>query len=233
MDQQRSLVEQVLEHVLGRGPVPPAAAAGAVGIAEGGGGQRPLVADALQHRAVQVAVALADVAPPAAGGGGQPPHPGQAQPEACHGQERGGVGPVLEAGPASVDEPVEGGPVVAAGPGMKDQLVAAGDHVDGVDLDGPEPLQGGAQGGRARRGGPGGGGQPLGGQGDPPGLVGGEGVGHLGGNPSRWLEQVVTRGLASYTPRATEERMDTSDACSRSCSSRRRSPARPAGGRRR
>ena len=34
------------------------------------------------------------------------------------------MGPVLEAGPAVVDEPVEGGPVVAAGPGMEDQLVA-------------------------------------------------------------------------------------------------------------
>jgi hypothetical protein len=89
------------------------------------------------------------------------------------------VGPVLEAGPTAVDEPVEGGPVVAADPGLQHQLVAAGDHVDGVDLDGPEPLQGGAQGRRPRRGGPGGGGQPLGGQGDPAGLVGGEGVGHL------------------------------------------------------
>ena len=87
------------------------------------------------------------------------------------------MAPVLEAGPAAVDDPVEGGPVVDAGPGGQDQLVAAGDHVDGVDLDGAEPFQGGAQGGRPGRAGPGRGGQPLGGQGDPPGLVEGEGVG--------------------------------------------------------
>jgi len=89
------------------------------------------------------------------------------------------VAPVLEAGPAPVDDPVEGGPVVGAGPGVEDELVAAGDHVDGVDLDGPEPLQGGPQGGRAGRGRPGRGGQALGGQRHPPGLVEGEGVGHV------------------------------------------------------
>ena len=88
------------------------------------------------------------------------------------------MAPVLEAGPAAVDEPVEGGPVVGAGAGLKDQLVAAGDHVDGVDLDGPEPFQGGPQGGRAGPGRAGRGGQALGGHGDPPGLVEGEGVGH-------------------------------------------------------
>ena len=65
------------------------------------------------------------------------------------------------------------------GPGGQDQLVAAGDHVDRVDLDGPEPLQGGPQGGRPGRAGPGGGGQALGGQDDPPGLVDAEGVGHV------------------------------------------------------
>ena len=89
------------------------------------------------------------------------------------------MGPVLQAGAAAVHQPVEGRPVMGAGPGGQDQLVAAGDHVDRVDLDGAQPQQGGAQGGRSGGDRPGGGGQPLGGEGDPPGLVEGEGVGHV------------------------------------------------------
>src|SRR6266536_2433537 len=81
VDQEHTGVEEVLEDVLGRGPVPPGAAAAPTRLAEVGGRERPLVADALEDRLIQFAVFAASVSPPAAGLRGHPRHARQKQAE--------------------------------------------------------------------------------------------------------------------------------------------------------
>ena len=158
VDQHRPLVEQVLEHVLGGGPVPPAPPGGPSGSrkAEAGSGPRPGSGPAPARRGAGGA------------GGCRPTSPGVEAAsrriravhsrEAGHGQERGGVAPVPKPYGAR-RRPGRRRPGRRR-PGRPGPAVAAGDHVDGVDLDGAEPSQGGAQGGRAWPGGPGPGRQP-------------------------------------------------------------------------
>src|SRR6266508_1783442 len=242
VDQQHALVEQVLEHVLGRGPVPPGPPRAGIRLPEGRGGQRPLLGDAREDPRVQVGVLGADPGPPAPGGRRHAAHPRQEPAVAVDGQERGGVAPVLEPRPPSVQQALERGRVVGAGPGCQDKLVAAGDHIDRVDLDGPEAPQRGPQGGRPGRASSGRGEQPLGGQGEPARLAGGEGLGHgptLPGPtdsaarsfqaPALDRECLASSvlpdcGAASPPPRPPGYCSASAAACSRACSKTRSRP---------
>ena len=160
-------VQQPLHGDLGVGPVPPGAAL--LGPAQLGGRQRALGPDPGQHRRADVGVALV----PALAPGQQGAAPEAVVGPLLDGQHAGGMGPVLERVrqprvPVSALDPL---PADRAEAGVGDQLMRAGQHADGVQLDGAQPAQHGGHPATAAVGAD----QALGAQRQQPGLVGRQG----------------------------------------------------------
>ena len=128
--------EEHLEGPLGRLPVPPRTPPWAR-VLERGRAERSFVPDAGQDLAQQDGVLLpvVPVALPVVG------HPGQEVAVLGHRQPGGGVAPVLESAAPRVDLVQHLRERAGAEPGGRHQLLAAGDGVDRIQLDRPQPVE--------------------------------------------------------------------------------------------
>ena len=154
VDERAPAHPQVVEGVRGGLPVPPAAGrARGAPVLEVGAAQGTAGGDRVLDRPQDAAVLLEPAAPGAAAQGvvEHRPAPGR---EVRRRHQAGGVGPVLEQEPPAVDEPLHGRAVVGSEAAPQREVVGALDHVDGVDLEPPDVLHEGQQGGGGEPAGP-------------------------------------------------------------------------------